>query len=85
MDKEVITERISDLYVFLALEEKRRVDTFDLKCAIEAVAKIFGYRDLQLKAGFEKPVMTEYEAVERMQQTFQDYKKFLNFQTKTDN
>ena len=81
MDEETITKRISDLYIFLALEEKRRVDTFDLKCAIETVSKIFDFRDLQLKAGFDKPGMTEYEAVERMLQTFQDYMKFLNFQT----
>ena len=52
MDEEIIAERISDLYNFLELEEKRRVDTFDMKCA---VSKIFDYRNLQLKAGFEKP------------------------------
>lgn len=80
MDEEIIAKRISDLYVFLALEEKRHVDTFDLKCAVEAISKIFDFRDLQLRAGFEKPLMTEYEAVERMLQTFQDYVKFLKFQ-----
>lgn len=79
MDEDAINKEISDLCIFLTLEEHRQADTFDLKCAVEAVSKMINFRNLQIRAGFSKPQMTEIEAVEIMLQTFQDYKSFLSF------
>lgn len=80
----MIGNRTSDFYIYLALEEKRQVDNFNLQCAVQAVSKMLGYRDLQLRAGFDKPPLTEKEAVEIMIQTFQDYKNLLSFEAKAN-
>lgn len=78
MSKEFVEQTISNISVYLQVHKRIYSDMFDLKCAVEAVAKLFEYRDLESKAGYVKPEMTESEAVERMLETFQHYKLVLN-------
>ena len=81
--KDAVSRRISDIYAYLWVEKKRNVDTFDVKCAVEAVEKFFERRKVQLRAGFDYPPMTEREAIEKLLAAVQDYKLFLDAEEPT--